>query len=77
MNKIITSPIQKDIVLSLNAGDMVLLEGIIYTARDAAHKMFMEILATGGQLPFDVRNQVIYYVGPCPAKPGFVIGPAG
>jgi len=56
---------------------MVLLSGIIYTARDAAHKKMTELLAAGGQLPFELKDAVIYYVGPTPARPGHVIGSAG
>lgn len=56
---------------------MVLLSGVIYTARDAAHKKMTEQLAAGGQLPFELKDAVIYYVGPTPARPGHVIGSAG
>lgn len=64
-------------ITSLKAGDRVLLSGTIYTARDAAHKRMIEQLKQGMDLPFDLKNQVIYYVGPTPAKPGQVIGSAG
>ncbi|HLC17937.1 MAG TPA: Fe-S-containing hydro-lyase, partial [Thermodesulfobacteriota bacterium] len=57
--------------------DRVLISGVLYTARDAAHKRFMELLDRGEKLPFDVKGQIIYYVGPTPAKPGQVIGSAG
>lgn len=73
----LTTPLNDDTVARLNIGDRVLLSGKIYTARDAAHKKMMETLESGGNLPFDIRGQVIYYVGPAPAKPGQVIGPAG
>ncbi|MCR5794192.1 MAG: Fe-S-containing hydro-lyase [Solobacterium sp.] len=61
----------------LKAGDPVLLSGVIYTARDAAHKRLHEMIAKGEELPFDLNNAVIYYVGPTPAKKGQVIGSAG
>ena len=59
------------------AGDRVFLNGIIYTGRDAAHKRLAELIEKGEELPMDIKNQTIYYVGPCPAKPGQVIGSAG
>jgi fumarate hydratase subunit beta len=62
---------------SLRAGDRILLSGEIYTGRDAAHKRLSGLLADGKPLPFDVSGQVIYYVGPTPAKPGFALGAAG
>ena len=61
----------------LRAGDHVLLSGVIYAARDAAHRRMVAALEKGEPLPFDVRGQVIYYVGPTPARPGCVIGSAG
>lgn len=61
----------------LRAGDTVLLTGTIYTARDAAHKRIVELLAKGEEAPFDIRESVIYYVGPTPEKPGMPIGSAG
>jgi fumarate hydratase subunit beta len=61
----------------LRAGDHVLLSGVIYAARDAAHRRMIAALEKGEPLPFDVRGQVIYYVGPTPARPGRVIGSAG
>jgi len=61
----------------LRAGDHVLLSGVIYTARDAAHRRMVAALQKGEPMPFDVRGQVIYYVGPTPARPGCVIGSAG
>lgn len=64
-------------ITSLKAGDRVLISGTIYTARDAAHKRMIDLLTRGEELPFDIRNQVIYYVGPTPAKPGQIIGSAG
>jgi fumarate hydratase subunit beta len=61
----------------LRAGDKVLLTGVIYTGRDAAHKRLFDLLKEGKPLPIDLKGQVIYYVGPAPAKPGQVIGSAG
>ena len=75
--KIITPPLTDKDVASLRAGDRVLITGYIYTARDAAHKRMMELIKKGEDLPFDVKGQIIYYVGPAPAKPGYVIGSAG
>ena len=77
MEKRITAPLLDEDINQLNAGDRVLLSGIIYTARDAAHKKLHEALEKGEQLPIDIRHQVIYYAGPCPAKPGAVAGPFG
>ena len=73
----ITSPISDDVVEKLRAGDQVLISGVIYVGRDAAHKRLVEALDRGDQLPFDVRGQTIYYMGPSPTKPGHVIGSAG
>jgi fumarate hydratase subunit beta len=73
----ITPPLSDATVMSLNAGDMVEITGVIYTARDAAHKRFFELLDRGEPLPFDVTGQIIYYVGPTPARPGNAIGCAG
>lgn len=77
MTKIISTPLTDDVINNLKAGDRVLLNGIIYTGRDAAHKRLMELIENGEELPMDIKNQAIYYVGPCPAKPGQVIGSAG
>ncbi|MFW6414732.1 MAG: Fe-S-containing hydro-lyase [Thermodesulfobacteriota bacterium] len=71
------TPLTSENILQLNAGDAVLLTGTIYTARDAAHKKFLETLDSGGELPFPLEGAVIYYVGPTPAPPGRVIGSAG
>lgn len=73
----LTTPLTDEMVSSLSIGDKVFLNGILYTARDAAHKRLIELLDSGKTLPFDIRGQVIYYVGPSPAKPGRVIGAAG
>lgn len=76
MRKVI-SPIDQNTIENLKAGDQLLLSGTIYVARDAAHKKMVEALDKGEQLPFDIRGQTIYYMGPSPAKPGEVIGAAG
>lgn len=70
-------PLTDDVVEKLRAGDKVLMTGVLYTARDAAHKRLIELLDAGKALPFDVKGQTIYYVGPTPARPGTVIGSAG
>jgi fumarate hydratase subunit beta len=77
MAKIINTPLTVEVINDLKAGDRVLLNGIIYTGRDAAHKRLAELIEKGEKLPMDIKNQIIYYVGPCPAKPGKVIGSAG
>jgi fumarate hydratase subunit beta len=77
VTKIVKTPLTEETVKGLKAGDRVLLNGIIYTGRDAAHKRLMEMLERGEKLPLELEGQVIYYVGPCPAKPGRVIGSAG
>lgn len=71
------SPPEKKDIKRLRAGDMVSFSGVVYTGRDAAHKRLVEQLDRGDGLPFDLKGQVIYYVGPCPAPPGKVIGSAG
>ena len=73
----IESPLSTEVVNSLRAGNRVLLSGIVYTARDAAHRRLVEILGNGGKLPFDISGQTVYYMGPSPAPPGRVIGSAG
>lgn len=77
MMKTITTPFTKEDALKLKAGDQVLLSGTIYTGRDAAHKRMVALIQEGKPLPFDVENQIIYYVGPTPAKPGHVFGSGG
>jgi fumarate hydratase subunit beta len=64
-------------VQQLEIGDTVIVSGVIYTARDAAHKRLVDMLTRGEQLPMDIQGQIIYYVGPSPARPGRVIGAAG
>ncbi len=73
----LTTPLSDEDVLKLKAGDNVLITGVIYTGRDAAHKRMIEALERGEELPFDVKGQIIYYVGPSPARPGRPIGAAG
>ncbi len=77
MEKRITTPLTEEVIESLRAGDKVLITGVLYTARDAAHKRMVEALQRGEKLPVDLKGQVIYYVGPTPPKPGQVIGSAG
>jgi fumarate hydratase subunit beta len=77
MLKKVKLPLTDEIVKGLHAGDNVLLSGVIYVARDAAHKRLVESMDKGQPLPFDIRGQTIYYMGPSPAKPGQVIGSAG
>ena len=77
MAKKITLPLTDEILKDLKAGDNVLFTGIIYVARDAAHKRMVEALDQGKPLPFDIRGQTIYFMGPTPAKPGQPIGATG
>ena len=77
MDKHINVPFDSSISEALKAGDYVYLTGTIYTARDAAHKRMYEALKNGEELPFDVKNNTIYYMGPSPAREGRVIGSAG
>jgi fumarate hydratase subunit beta len=73
----IVTPLTKEKALSLKAGDSVLITGTILAARDAAHKIMIETLERGEKLPVDFTDQIVYYVGPSPAKPGHPIGSAG
>ena len=77
MSKRVNTPLTEEAVKDLKAGDRVLLKGIIYTGRDAAHKRLVEMIDKGESLPMELKYQTIYYVGPCPAKPGQAIGSAG
>ena len=77
MDKHIKAPIDKETAKSLKAGDYVYITGTLYTARDAAHKRMSEILQDNGELPIDIKDQVIYYMGPSPAREGRPIGSAG
>lgn len=71
------TPLSREQARSLRAGQRVLLSGVVYTARDAAHRRILEELGLGRELPFPLEGQTLYYVGPAPARPGEVIGPAG
>ena len=73
----IKAPLDEKTVEKLRAGDQVIISGVIYAARDAAHKRLIDTLDKGIKLPFDLKDQVIYYMGPSPARPGQVIGSAG
>ncbi|SHE39925.1 Fe-S-containing hydro-lyase [Desulforamulus putei] len=73
----LTTPLTDETAANLRIGQQVLINGVIYTGRDAAHKRLVELLDQGKELPVDLRGQIIYYVGPSPAPPGRVIGSAG
>ncbi len=73
----LATPLSNENVETLKSGDRVLISGVIYTGRDAAHKRLFDLLKTGKDLPFDLQGQIIYYVGPAPAKPGHAFGSAG
>ena len=73
----LTTPVTDEDIVTLKIGDSVLLNGVILTGRDAAHKRLYDLASKGEPLPVDIKGQIIYYVGPAPAKPGYVIGPAG
>ena len=73
----LTTPLTIEKIKKLHAGDQVLLSGTIYTGRDAAHKRLVKLVEEGKELPFALQNQVIYYVGPTPTKPGHVFGSGG
>lgn len=77
MEKHISVPFDKNVSKTLTAGDYVYLTGTVYVARDAAHKRMIEALEAGRELPFDVKDQTIYYMGPSPAREGAIIGSAG
>ena len=77
MDKYIKAPIDDEVVNSLKAGDYVYITGTIYTARDAAHKRMYEAINNGESIPFELKNNIIYYLGPSPAREGQVIGSAG
>lgn len=70
-------PLTEEDILGLRAGDSVLLSGTMLTGRDAAHKRLYELIQNGEELPIDIKGELIYYVGPAPAKPGYAVGPAG
>lgn len=73
----LTTPVTREMLAPLKAGDTVVLSGTVYTARDAAHKRMMELLDAGQPLPFPVEGSAVYYVGPTPERPGQIIGSAG
>lgn len=73
----ISTPLTDEVVKTLHAGDSVLITGVIYTARDAAHKKLVDLLDAGQPLPVDLTGHLVYYVGPSPARPGKAIGSAG
>lgn len=73
----ITTPLTDDVICRLRSGDRVFINGTLFAARDAAHKRLVELIDRGEQLPFDLQGQIIYYVGPTPARPGKPIGSAG
>lgn len=73
----INTPLTQNKVRELNAGDSCLISGVIYTARDAAHKRLCELIAKNEPLPLDIKDSIVYFVGPTPAKPGEAIGSAG
>lgn len=77
MEKKLTTPLTKDKIKDLKAGDSVLITGTIYTARDAAHERMVNNFKKGEPFPINLKDNVIYYAGPCPAKPGEVIGSCG
>lgn len=73
----LTTPVTDDIIKQLRIGQKVLINGILYTGRDAAHAKLVALIDNGQELPIDLKGQIIYYVGPSPAKPGRIIGSAG
>ncbi len=73
----LTTPLREDAVSKLRSGDKILVSGTIYTGRDAAHKRLVDLIDKGEALPFDVKGQIIYFVGPTPARPGRPVGSAG
>ncbi len=73
----LTLPLTKEALSTLKAGDIAEISGVLYSARDAAHKRLIDMISNGQMLPFDINSSTIYYVGPTPAKKGCVIGSAG
>ena len=73
----IKTPLTREMARQLKSGDSCLISGVIYTARDAAHKRLCELVAQGKELPMDAKDSIIYFVGPTPARPGEAIGSAG
>ena len=77
MTKLLKAPLEENVIESLQAGDFCFITGTIYTARDAAHKRMYEAMLTGNNIPIDLKNNIIYYLGPTPAREGQIIGSAG
>ena len=75
--KKISTPLNNEMITQLKAGDSVLINGFIFTARDAAHKRLIDLIKKVENLPMEIKGQIIYYVGPSPAKPGYASGSAG
>ena len=73
----VTTPLNDEVISKWRSGDKILISGIIYTGRDAAHKRLVELIDKGETLPFEVKGQIIYFVGPTPARPGRAVGSAG
>ncbi len=73
----VTTPLNEEVISKWRSGDKILISGIIYTGRDAAHKRLVELIDKGESLPFAVKGQIIYFVGPTPARPGRAVGSAG
>ena len=73
----ITTPVSDEVIEKLRAGDSITITGYLYTGRDSAHKKLIDLVTAGKELPIDVKGQLIYYVGPTPARPGKIIGSAG
>lgn len=76
-SKRISTPLNDELIAQLHAGDNLLISGTIYTGRDAAHKKLMDLIEKGEKLPLELKGQIIFYVGPTPARPGKPIGSAG
>lgn len=74
---VINTPLTKEVIKTLTVGQEILLSGTIYTGRDAAHKRLVSLLQEGKSLPFDIKDQIIFYVGPTPCKPNMVFGSGG
>ncbi|WP_297630660.1 Fe-S-containing hydro-lyase [uncultured Clostridium sp.] len=77
MDRKLTTPLTEEKIKDLKAGDSILLSGVIYTARDAAHKRLVDLLDQNKELPINIKDETIYFVGPSPTKPGYAIGSAG
>jgi fumarate hydratase subunit beta len=73
----VTTPLSEDVITQWKSGDKIVINGAIYTGRDAAHKRLVELIGQGEVLPFDIKGQIIYFVGPTPSRPGRPVGSAG